>query len=1106
MTDTFPTSSLDAIGADGAYEIGGGEFTFGQDYTEELIKNMFRLPAPTIGNAIDLLRDNLLKFPIEVLMMFKDLLPDELEGVWDTVEDAVETIIDALTDVPAFLMKLLEWLKIPLLIEVITDHVGDLLSIDWFDSSAIWNAITSAWDFWKGVGNWILAAVESVTGLDILEQADFLKDLVGLLDLDVLQTAWNAFMTVWGGVNWLSIDSIWSGLKAVGNLLRDIFHWFLGVVKNLTTIDLENLADSFGIGGLAAALTAWGTTLAGLNWASPVTALMDAIGAFIQLFKDLGNWVLGVIGSWLGWDTDVVGGMFSGVGSFVEKIVEFFFGETGLAGWLHTIESLVGEAGASIASAIAAVYNGVKRFVDMFGEFTGLAGLVTFFADLFSPDGLLGWLARVKDQITKPPVIDFGFDAIRQKIEEMFGATSVSQINDEVVNLISQGNFNNEITVDAGGGWSWDGSLTSTGTGGSAKCVADGSTQRLFSRQSVRVVAGDRVDVSCKFRTSGFTAAGGRHMVLSIIPWKLVANVMTDQTPVVIGSNSVGSAGAWTAITGTTYEVPTDVVRLTVRLTVIANSGAEVWFDDVTVAKTGKLKQTFVDSLIAAWNDLHRGLTNPLAAATTDKTWQDLFPAASGFRSSYNTEEQRAQTLRTNMFGSPTTVGTEAGLGFIPNIPRTKSTDMQTIINNIWRGLRGESSEDYTAADVYNAAYATQESVAKATAAVADLVAKAASGAFSGVAVAVDFSTLSASSSMPSPWVNTLASLGSPTGSGQLGIGSGRSKWVTSSSDNRQTISIYNSATNTYYQMVTAVYANGTNLNGASNRIYVRSNSTGSTAVYAVFTAFKAELWKVSSGSATRIGVNEWNVSGGNFIFYPGTYKVQAGVGANEDRFYVWQDNRIVIDVTDASAPKSHKLTGIAGDARTYTAGGATRQALPAEVAAFTFHDNTPAATLGSGFHIGRTGGNSSHAASSGAVLNADFFGATPDRISDDLTWSSTNNRVTVSVSGWYMVTLSLRKTMTANTDRDFCSALLVNGSSVYVYGNQQWGLSVFGGDASGRKSTSVLSIPVFLAAGQYVAAGYAASHTTDITGSSGGVDSYFSVAFLGNTKPVQPA
>lgn len=618
----FPTGSSGALGSDGAYEIGGGDYKFGQEYNDDIVKQLFTLPAPTLGNALDLLRETLLKLPLEVLLMFKELLPDELEGLWDTVENAVNTILDALEMIPVFLKRLREFFLIPQLEEVFADHIGDLLSINWLDPSSIWTAVTSAWDFWKGIGNWAWAVLENMTGALIGDQTGFIKDIVALFDLDVFQAAWNTFAGSWDGINWLSIDALWTALSNFGNLIRDLVHWLIGVIKNLTTIDLEGLAESLGASGLASALSTWGATLAGINWASPGAGLMTAIGAFVTLAQDLGNWILGVIGDLLGWDTDVVHGMFESVESFVEKVIEFFWGESGLGGWLSAIEAVVGEAGAGIVAAIQSIYNGIKQFVAMFGDFTGISEFIMFLRDLFSTDGLLGWLAKVKDRLDNPFTFTYNEgNIVEQVVETIFGGIPVSQINNTAQNLLRQGNFNNDITIAPGGGWTWDGTTTATGTGGSALVDCTGSLQQLYSRQVLKVANGDRVTVSAKVKTSGFTAAGGRYMELAIVPWKLVSNVMTAQTPVVIATRTAASEGSWATLSGSTYTVSSDVIRLTVRLSVVGNSGADVWFDDVFAGKTGGLQQANVENMLTIFENAWNGV---FGSGGAGKIWSDF--------------------------------------------------------------------------------------------------------------------------------------------------------------------------------------------------------------------------------------------------------------------------------------------------------------------------------------------------------------------------------------------------------------------------------------------------------------------------------------------------
>ena len=90
---------------DGAFVIGSG---FGQGYTESLVRSMFEVPSPTISSALEVMRTELLKLPLEALKFFEPMIPDVLEGAFGTVVSAVDAIMGALTDGPLWL-KLAEW-------------------------------------------------------------------------------------------------------------------------------------------------------------------------------------------------------------------------------------------------------------------------------------------------------------------------------------------------------------------------------------------------------------------------------------------------------------------------------------------------------------------------------------------------------------------------------------------------------------------------------------------------------------------------------------------------------------------------------------------------------------------------------------------------------------------------------------------------------------------------------------------------------------------------------------------------------------------------------------------------------------------------------------
>lgn len=84
----------------GAFVIGGGDLAYGQDYTQDIVESLFKLPSINAGNAIDLLRDQLLKLPLEALKVFAPLIPDSIEKDFTSVVKAVTSILRVLTSIP----------------------------------------------------------------------------------------------------------------------------------------------------------------------------------------------------------------------------------------------------------------------------------------------------------------------------------------------------------------------------------------------------------------------------------------------------------------------------------------------------------------------------------------------------------------------------------------------------------------------------------------------------------------------------------------------------------------------------------------------------------------------------------------------------------------------------------------------------------------------------------------------------------------------------------------------------------------------------------------------------------------------------------------------
>ncbi|AVR76979.1 minor tail protein [Mycobacterium phage Jabiru] len=94
---------------DDAFVIGDD---WGQNFTEAIIRGQFQIPEINLGNALSVMRDQLLKLPLEALEVFKPIIPDWIEDDFANVANAVSKIMSILTEPIRFLLEAdwQEWL------------------------------------------------------------------------------------------------------------------------------------------------------------------------------------------------------------------------------------------------------------------------------------------------------------------------------------------------------------------------------------------------------------------------------------------------------------------------------------------------------------------------------------------------------------------------------------------------------------------------------------------------------------------------------------------------------------------------------------------------------------------------------------------------------------------------------------------------------------------------------------------------------------------------------------------------------------------------------------------------------------------------------------
>jgi len=461
----------------------------------------------------------------------------------------------------------------------------------------------------------VLAWIEEKTGLDFSDPIAFISSLME----KILDTLDNTLGLVADGlINFLNnITTFFNGLPNIfgGSFnLPDAIQYFLTETLGIAEIGAAGLqfVESL-IPNTVAALTDFFANLTaflGLDlrqFASGDFNLAGAVFVFLDNIKEF----------LLYWINFYVFGGVNSVGQFLEERIFNPIVQQFLSGLKLPLE-LLGIT--DIAEA------GLGTLADLAG--TLLTSLTAVPADIL--EGLL------------PP--------------GLLGQIPVSNIADVSPNLINLGSFAESVNIEAANGWSWDASNNFPGSsGGSAKLVIDQAGDRhLYSRQAIPVTVGDRLVLSAEVITAGLAVnpTGSTPITISLIPFAGTV----QQAVVPIGTRR-GDVPIWAGV-GNAIEDPyvvTDeswtsvIVRLTVESTATAGI---VWWDEVSLTKTGKLEQDNVDSLIDAWNSMIGGLTG-LPAPGSGYDWTSLFSAAQDARQQGTTAQSRLETTNTNLFGNP---------------------------------------------------------------------------------------------------------------------------------------------------------------------------------------------------------------------------------------------------------------------------------------------------------------------------------------------------------------------------------------------------------------------------------------------------------------------
>lgn len=245
--------------------------------------------------------------------------------------------------------------------------------------------------------------------------------------------------------------------------------------------------------------------------------------------------------------------------------------------------------------------------------------------------------------------------------KRVLGLVPVSQINFAEPNLLSQGDFKDLATVDGANGWEWDGSITATGSGGCVMHTSTGAESYLYSKQSIRVAGGDKLVLSGKVRTTGFTSGT---MELALIPWVGTTRYSSTAYRRTMATRTTASTGSWASLTSTSWTVPDGVTTVQVVLRCQVNAGATVRFDDIYLRKVGALGQQLVDNLINAWRSIVTGIMG-VGEDVSNVFWDAVGGFVQFLTGTANGAADDIGQTNITLFGDPAG-GTQVGVDALP--------------------------------------------------------------------------------------------------------------------------------------------------------------------------------------------------------------------------------------------------------------------------------------------------------------------------------------------------------------------------------------------------------------------------------------------------------
>lgn len=572
--------------------------------------------------------------------------------------------------------------------------------------------------------------------------------------------------------------------------------------------------------------------------------------------------------------------------------------------WIAQLQDLLegfpddpGAVLAYIEGAIADALEGVPLLGDIVNALTGAGGGL--------PD-LTSWAQQLLNGQSPLNALNL-FGLVRPGNIPLIG---VGHLGDTSPNLLTNPRFENAVSLNGSGVWTWDSSTGHAGAG-SAKTVANGTGSRDLLSNAIAVTKGQKLACSCWVKWADVTSAGGTLPLQLGITAYLNGDAVGQ--PYLARHAASPTTSDWLQLSGT-YTVPDGVDEVRVRLTVTPDATAgTVWFDDISAAKTGLLQTSLIadangnglpDVLDSLGADISTALTD-LGTKVAQGDFQDLLGTLGGNLTAIG--DRLASFLTPNSTLNASNIGTgQVADGFVPGI----GSILDNLVTHIFN-LPDAAGFTHT-----DAAAAISAQTAAITGISAQLQ-QIANDRTSGVAFGDDFERTA--NNLGSNWDVLYAN-----GNGSVGTPNGHdASWLKSLGDNMFTARYNAQATSGDYQRVTVVLGSAPetpNLlgfptgNPAWNHVCCRMSADKKTRVEARFGNGQVKIVRVVNLVETELNSGPCAAPG------PGSsITIEAGKPGTARYFRALLNNSPVLDITEVGTASQlgagYQWTGMGGRA-----------------------------------------------------------------------------------------------------------------------------------------------------------------------------------------------